>query len=262
MIASCISVSSVATASEKTELSEKQLEYGYVLAELGKKDFKAHKYLSAAQFFLRAHKITKKPAMIYNAARCYQMIGTTKALEAASGYFNQFIFESNNTKAKEEARKHLTLVDNELDRRRQDEEKKATKQKRLKVLQAQKAKVKVVVIKTKEPFWSYNKITYGIGGAGIAVFVTSIFGLMSASSEIDKINNMDFSVPDAKATYKRRASELDTQEIYYFAAGAAGLGLVTWATIRWFTPPKKDKSWKVSLLLTPDSSGVLLSTSL
>ncbi len=259
LVVACCYTSEV--VAQPTEAETKQ---GETLAELAKKDFTAKKYLEAAGLFLRAYSLTKKPNALFNTARCYQMIGTTKALEASSFHFGEYIFQSNDKEGKEAARKERAKVDDILDKRREKEDKileAKAEERRSKELRTARPKTTVTVTKPVDPMPRYNLITYTIGGAGVALMITNVVGIFYGRSEMSKLDKMNFGISNAKSIYNTRATELQRQETIFFATGIAGAGLTAWAIVRWRYPPKKDKSWDVSLLLTPEKSGVMFQTS-
>jgi tetratricopeptide (TPR) repeat protein len=78
------------------------------VAEKASRAFKAGKFVTAANRFLEAYRISKKPTALYNAARSYQKGGM---IEAARHYFNEYIKHPRvGTKGKEEAKAHLAKL--------------------------------------------------------------------------------------------------------------------------------------------------------
>lgn len=226
--------------------------------------FKSGLYAEAATGFMQAFAISRRPDMMFNAARAYEEAGMAAQAIALFEQYQQLADAP--AEGKKDATARIAQQNGVLHARRSAAaapiEGTGTPAAKTAPIPPAPAPVPVAAAKSTTPApaptvatapparpskaWSITLVA----GGGTLVLV----GLFSWSAAVDQINTsnkMDFAAANAETTYKNNVQQAKNTRNFGIGSTLVGVGLAAWGGWRlWRAPPAEAKP-AVSAVLTP-----------
>jgi hypothetical protein len=230
--------------------------------------FKAGKFEAAAPLFLQAFTLSRKPALLYNAARAYEEAG--RPLEAKVA-FEQYLGLPHVTAAgRKDAKQRIAALTAKVageKQRQMQATKNAAAAKAKAEAEAKRAAAKKEASDQKDALEQARKrdavvatptppkapiapsrnryVTYGVSaGAGLMLLI-AVGGQLQAVQVMSDANGMNFSVDNKfieterqtkKAQYSAKVADAQNRQGSAILSAVIGLGLGGWAAYRLLTP--------------------------
>ncbi len=241
--------------------------------------FKAGKYDAAAPLFLQAFALSRKPALLYNAARAYEEAGKHAEARVA---FEQYLSQPDLTDGgRKDANTHIQQLDlkiaaankareekakaNAQAEKKQATEQRAAQRRREEAKQA--IEVRQSAVPSPEPTTASRSkwVTYGVSASAALFLLAAMANQMTAVTQMKDANTMSFQVQNKleptqviakKKQYDDKVSNAQQLQGNALMSAAVGLAFSGWAAYRLLTPDPglATKAATSSLRLAPSWS--------
>lgn len=251
-------------ASPALSQTKKDLERAEAKATEGKAYFKGKLFAEAADAFMGAYAIVRKPTLVYNAARAREELGDHKR---AIALFNMYVGLATVSEAgKKAAREHIAKLQAKVDAA-EAAARAAEEQKKLDA--AKKARAEGAATKAATAAASASRIGVAKGAAvdGERVFPLwrasggGALALFAAAAQFNALRNADLArlgnltaTSEAAATISARDSAQLWQGVA-IGTGVVAAGLVGWAAYDYFVAKTPKKQTFRALWVAPDAHG-------
>ncbi len=268
-----------ALAQARDAASKEDLERAEAKAMEAKFKFKAGEHEAAARLFLEAFAISRRPALVFNAARAFEDAGRLREAKAA---FEQYLTLAGVSEGgRAEARSHIETLTTRIDaatRAAKAEPAAAAPQPPLTTgtpaMAASPAMavspaattpatsttpVATTAAKTARtgPVSNGDKtwLNWGLFGGGSGLALLGVLTYAGAVQKAEAANTMDFAKPGAKVSYSAAFDAAESSRDGAVFIGLVGAGLAAWGGYRLFGSPEPSPTRAAGLWGAPIALG-------